>query len=40
MPKSVAQMLFCACIMFNGSANAFDLTAPGPPMIGIATRCS
>ena len=25
MSKSVAQMLFCACIMFNGSANAFDL---------------
>ena len=25
MSKSVAQMLFCACIMFNGSASAFDL---------------
>ena len=25
MSKSVAQMLFCVCIMFNGSANAFDL---------------
>jgi len=25
MSKSVARMLFCACIMFSGSANAFDL---------------